>query len=85
MKAYNDAGRTWELSPELLDTPNGKIVRFYGPASYYLEQMLKWPLDSRTTLTVDIGGRNFGSSSSVYVDMGEIKEFLVQKGILEDE
>ena len=76
MKAYTDSGRTWELKPLLQDSKGGKILHLYGPCSYYVADLLR-PRDTpRTRIAIDVGGRNFGVSESVWVDWVEIEPWL---------
>lgn len=87
VKAFTDSGKTWELHPFIKVwrekyRGGSKVLNFYGPAEYFLEDVLKWPLSSYEKLCIDIGGTNFGVGESVFVTMSDIREFLVSQGIV---
>lgn len=64
-----------QLQPELWDSKEGKkILQLMGPISYYIDDLVARAanIDSNL-LCIDMGGRNFGVDTSVYVDWSAIQ------------
>ena len=93
--AYNSEGKIWNLLVKIseytnIDGTKEKILDFGFPIQYNLlysvgnnkRGVLTWDFDKEKELCIDMMGRNFGSKTSVYVKLSDIKQFLVQEGIM---
>ncbi len=93
--AYNEEGKQWDIPIKIgeyinIDGTKEKILDFGFPIQYNLLYtirgnnygVLTWDFEKEKQLYIDVGGRNFGSKSSVFIKMSDIKEFLVQEGIM---
>lgn len=80
MLAYNEEGKTWELNPKIrqytrINGVTEPVLNLMGPCEYFISDILTWTPEQET-ICIDVGGRNFGSRSSVSVSMKDIRDFL---------